>query len=90
MTNIFWRYCFVCITAVLMISCKEEVVQSEILIEKPSHPEVFGFVLKDFQVVYDTIKRGDNLGKMLMPYSDTPFAVHDIAEKIRDSFDLRK
>ena len=65
-------------------------VEPEIIPEEPVYPEVFGFVLNEYQAVFDTIKSGDNLGKMLLPFSDTPFAVHEIAEQIKESFDLRK
>lgn len=90
MTNIFWRFSIICILFFVVISCKKETDEPEQAIDDPTYPEVFGFHLKDYHAVYDTIKNGDNLGKMLMPFGETPFAVHDIAEKIRDSFDLRK
>lgn len=49
----------------------------------------FGFVLNDYKVVNDTIENGDTFGKILGDEGFSVSEVHNITEKIKDSFDLR-
>ncbi|AWM13508.1 peptidoglycan DD-metalloendopeptidase family protein [Flavobacterium sp. NRK F10] len=50
----------------------------------------YGFVYNDFHVVNDTIKSGDTFGTLLQNYVlPDSMNVHQLTEKIRDSFNLR-
>ncbi|NNL81840.1 MAG: peptidoglycan DD-metalloendopeptidase family protein [Winogradskyella sp.] len=60
-----------------------EVVEEEELRE-------FGFNLKDFIVKRDTIKKGDSFGKILERNNITYPQIFNIAEKAKDTFDIRK
>jgi len=82
---------FIYILAVFMfISCKktEETTQEIIEEEKPK-TERFGFIMEDFQVVYDTIKQGDTFGAILSKQGFSATEIHNIVEKIKDSINLK-
>src|SRR5690606_525562 len=55
-------------------------------------PEIFefGFRLKDFTVIHDTVSRGDTFGSILQEQQFTPSQIHHIVEAIRDTFDVRR
>jgi murein DD-endopeptidase MepM/ murein hydrolase activator NlpD len=50
----------------------------------------FGFRLSDFDVVNDTVVSGDTFGSILEKQQFNAGQVHEIVEKIRDTFDVRK
>lgn len=76
----------------LLLSCnKSEKDPSAPVIPKPAPVIVeFGFRLNDFDVVNDTVVSGDTFGSILEKQNFNPSQVHDIVEKIRDTFDVRK
>ncbi|MGX7667309.1 peptidoglycan DD-metalloendopeptidase family protein [Flavobacterium pedocola] len=49
----------------------------------------FGFKLNDFKVVNDTVQSGDSFGKILGEQGFDAAKVHEINEKVKDSFDVR-
>lgn len=49
----------------------------------------FGFNLNDFNVVDDTIRRGDTFGALLEKQNLGSLLPFDVVEKVRDSFDVR-
>lgn len=55
-------------------------------------PEVieFGFKFNDYDVVQDTIVSGDTFGSILEKQNTGELKVHEIVEKVKDSFDVRK
>ena len=57
----------------------------------PKEPIVvaFGFVLNHFDVVQDTIKDGDTFGSILEKQNLGNLKVHEIVEKVKDTFDVR-
>lgn len=57
---------------------------------KPVEKKEFGFTLSQFNVVRDTLERGDTFGSILGQNGYNPSQVHEIVEKIRDTFDIRK
>lgn len=78
-----------------LLSCKKnEEVQVDstdtVLVEEPEEVYEFGFNLNDYVVKRDTIKSGDTFGKIL-ERNNIPFPkIFQIAEKAKDSFDIRK
>ncbi|MGZ9677054.1 peptidoglycan DD-metalloendopeptidase family protein [Flavobacterium sp. GNP001] len=73
-----------------MVSCKqsEEVNEEKKVIIVPKKGE-FGFVYADFNVVHDTIQKGDTFGTLLESQNIGDRQVYDIIAKVKDSFDVR-
>lgn len=75
-----------------IIACKDDKEKAEKLkpvVKKEQIIKEFGFTLNDFKVVNDTIESGDTFGKILGDEGFSVTDVHNITEKIKDSFDLR-
>ena len=78
----------------IVIACdtkkkKEEKPKEKIEVTEPIIKK-YGFVYNDFHVVNDTIKSGDTFGTLLQNYVlPDSLNVHQLTEKIRDSFNLR-
>lgn len=49
----------------------------------------FGFTYSDFNVVHDTIKKGDTFGSIIEKQDIGDKKVYDIIEKVKDTFDVR-
>lgn len=85
-----------CLTLALVlagfVSCKqnEQPVEEEVVIEKPADIYEFGFNLSDFVVKRDTIQKGDSFGAILDRYKIDYTKIFSIAEKAKDTFDIRK
>jgi murein DD-endopeptidase MepM/ murein hydrolase activator NlpD len=73
-----------------LVSCKktEEIVPEKAVKLVPKKSE-FGFVLADFNIVNDTIKRGDTFGTLLEEQNIGDRQAYDIIAKVRDSFNVR-
>ena len=74
-----------------LISCTKKEgdnIEQEQIVEKPK-VERFGFVLEDYQVIYDTIDPGDTFGKILGEQGLSATEVHNIVEGIKDSINLK-
>lgn len=73
-----------------MVSCKqsEEVNEEKKVTIVPKKGE-FGFVYADFNVVHDTIQKGDTFGTLLESQNIDDRQVYDIIAKVKDSFDVR-
>ena len=76
---------------ILVVACNEKEEKKEVLPIKKPEPVVveFGFKLKDYDVVRDTIKSGDTFGTILAKQNLGDKKTYEITEKIRDSFNLR-
>ncbi|MFV8335716.1 peptidoglycan DD-metalloendopeptidase family protein [Flavobacterium sp. RSP29] len=82
---------FIIIIALFTLgSCnkKEEIAPEKIVKLIPKKSE-FGFVLADFNVVNDTIERGDTFGTIIQNQNIGERKVYEIVAKVRDSFDVR-
>jgi murein DD-endopeptidase MepM/ murein hydrolase activator NlpD len=82
---------FIIIIALFTLgSCdkKKEIVPQKVvkLIAKKSE---FGFVLANFNIVNDTVKRGDTFGTIIQNQNIGDRKVYEIVAKVRDSFDVR-
>lgn len=74
------------------MACNEKEEKKEVLIPiKKPDPIImeFGFKLNDYDVVRDTIEKGDTFGSILATQNLGNKAEFDITQKIRDSFNLR-
>ena len=73
-----------------LVSCKktEEIAPEKVEKLVPKKSE-FGFVYSDFNVVHDTIERGDTFGTLLEEQNIGNRQVYDIIAKVKDSFDVR-
>ncbi|QIH38816.1 peptidoglycan DD-metalloendopeptidase family protein [Flavobacterium sp. Sr18] len=73
-----------------LVSCKktEEIVPEKVVKLVPKKSE-FGFVLADFNIVNDTVKRGDTFGTLLEEQNIGDRQVYDIIAKVRDIFNVR-
>lgn len=78
--------------ALCVISCKEHI---EVIPEESIEPieevvaELYGFNLKDFELKEDTIRNGDNLGKIFSENNLNASQVHHIIEKVKDTINVR-
>lgn len=51
--------------------------------------ELYGFKLKDYVVTEDTIRSGDNLGKIFGTYNLNASDVHEIVTKVKDTINVK-
>ncbi|HEY0091533.1 MAG TPA: peptidoglycan DD-metalloendopeptidase family protein [Flavobacterium sp.] len=74
----------------LLLSCnddKEQIFSHQI---KPVSPKFnFGYNVNDFNILHDTIASGDTFGGILAKQNLTPVQIHEIIQKIKDTFDVR-
>ena len=74
-------------------TCKKEIPVEEIPEENFVDQEElyeFGYNLNNFTVVRDTIRRGDSFGQILERNNIGYPKIHEIVEKSKDTFDIRK
>ncbi len=78
----------------VFISCKRgdvENFQEEVEVEvKPEIIEEFGYVLNNYKVIKDTIRKGESFGEILDRHHVEYPTIYKIAEEARDTFDIRK
>lgn len=84
------------VLAITGIACKNEKPESIIpqedvaIVEAPKEVLEFGFNLNDYIVKRDTIKNGDSFGKILERNNIGYPKIFHIAEKAKDTFNIRK
>ena len=81
---------FIVITILFsLVSCKktEEITAEKVVKRAPKKGE-FGFVYSDFNVVHDTVEKGDTFGTLLEEQNIGNRQVYDIIAKVKDSFDV--
>ncbi|KJD36899.1 peptidase M23 [Tamlana sedimentorum] len=95
-SNVGNRFVVLIIAVCCFIGCKNEVEKPETennelaVVEKPVEPKEFGFKLNDYIVKRDTVRKGDTFGIILdRNHVDYP-KIFQIAEKAKDTFDIRK
>ena len=73
-----------------VFSCKQSKTSS-VIPDQRSRPEIeqFGFKYNDFNVLHDTIQRGDTFGSIIENQNIGDKQVYDIIEIIKDSFNVR-
>lgn len=73
-----------------IFSCKKTEEKVETKITKPKTKKVeFGFNYADFNVLQDTIQKGDSFGSIFQSQNIGDKKVYDIVEQVKDSFDVR-
>ena len=73
-----------------IFSCNKTETKSLIPVQKVQPKvEQFGFNFNDFNVVHDTVKRGDTFGTIIQNQNLGNKQVYDIVSKIKDTFDVR-
>jgi murein DD-endopeptidase MepM/ murein hydrolase activator NlpD len=76
----------------ILLSCNEDVRENSseepikpIEIEPVPEPKIFGFSLSDYEVVFDTVERGDTFGTIMDRYGVTPGKVYQLTQSIPNS-----
>jgi len=87
--------CVIFLTILIsIVSCKDDPKKieekEEIIIAEPIDVYEFGFNLNDYIVKRDTIKKGDSFGEILERNQIGYPKIFHIAEKAKDSFDIRR
>ncbi|NDP26134.1 MAG: peptidoglycan DD-metalloendopeptidase family protein [Flavobacterium sp.] len=73
-----------------IFSCKQTAPESLTPDQEPHRKtEQFGFNFTDYNVLQDTIKKGDTFGSIIENQNLGGKPVYDIIEKVKDSFDVR-
>ena len=88
------RGLIVLLLVVCIFGCKED-VKTEIkevveAVEEPKEVLEFGFKVDDFVVKKDTIRKGDSFGEILERNHVGYPKIFNIAEKAKDTFDIRR
>ncbi|WP_166426970.1 M23 family metallopeptidase [Flavobacterium psychrotolerans] len=74
-----------------LLSCNRTENETEEVVVSIPQPviEQFGFKFSDFNVSYDTIRRGDTFGSIMEGQNSGDKQVYDIVQKVKDTFDVR-
>ena len=73
-----------------LVSCKKSEITFEKEIIRPVSKKVeFGFKYSDFNVIKDTIKKGDTFSTIIQGQNIGNLDVVNIVKKVKDSFDVR-
>ncbi|MBN9284650.1 MULTISPECIES: peptidoglycan DD-metalloendopeptidase family protein [Flavobacterium] len=85
------KYIAIILLLTTLFACnkKEEKQVKETKVKKEKILVEYGFTLNDFKVVNDTIKSGDSFGKILGAQNFDAAKIHEITEKVKDSFNVR-
>ncbi len=88
------KYWGTLLALLVLFSCKTEQKQeieevAQIAAEKPV-PKSYGFNLKEFTVLRDTIKNGDSFGKLMIDHQVDYPKIVKIAEEFKDTFDVKR
>ncbi len=73
-----------------ILSCSKNDETLEDTAAKPVYKKIeFGFTYADYNVIHDTIKKGDTFGSIIEKQNIGDKKVYDIIEKVKDTFDVR-
>ena len=88
------RYLVILLLVGVIFGCKddEKTVVEEIVevVQEPIEVFEFGFNVKDYVIKRDTIRRGDSFGEILERNHVSYPKIFNIAEKAKDTFDIRR
>lgn len=68
---------------------KNEIAEANKFVVEPIIKQ-YGYILNDFNVIRDTIHKGDTFGDILFANGVSQEKIMEVATKFRDSFDVRK
>lgn len=74
--------------SVLSCTKNQESLDEQEIQSAPKKSE-FGFTYAEFNVIHDTIKKGDTFGSIIERQNIGDKEVYDIIEKVKDTFDVR-
>ena len=80
---VFLFFCF----SYFSCSKDQEIMEEET--QSVAKKSEFGFTYADFNVIHDTIKKGDTFGSIIERQNIGDKKVYDIIEKVKDTFDVR-
>ncbi len=84
------RFLLILIAITSFVSCNKSEKVKVAVVKKPEPIIIeFGFKFNDFDVVHDTIVSGDTFGSILEAENIGDKKVHEIVEKVKDSFNVR-
>ncbi|TYP77055.1 peptidoglycan DD-metalloendopeptidase family protein [Aquimarina intermedia] len=92
------KFIYILLAIAVFYSCKKEnekakVAPAAVKVKKELPPPVvkeFGYALNDYQVIRDTIRRGDSFGGILDSHGITRAKVFEITNAIKDSFNVAR
>lgn len=87
------KFVLLTLVSIGFYACGEEKkeVKETVEIEAPApDPMEFGFNLNDYVVIKDTVRKGDSFGEILQKNNIGYSKIFQIAEKTKDTFDIRK
>jgi len=75
-----------------LFSCKQEnsVIPEQIVIEEPRIIEEFGYILNDYLVIKDTVKKDETFGILMDKYHVESPQINEIVEKTKKIFDISR
>ena len=90
MNRISSRFVFFIVTVITLFSCSKN---KEVWSEEQTKPKIktkeFGFNYSDFNVLQDTLKKGESFGSIIQKQSIGNKKIFEIVAQIKDSFDVR-
>lgn len=81
-------FCFISLLVVISCTKNKESWDEQEVQTAPKKSE-FGFTYADFNVIHDTIKKGDTFGSIIEKQNIGDKEVYDIIAKVKDTFDVR-
>ncbi len=91
MRTAFAYFVLIILSFSVLTSCNEDVEKAskketiELEVEKKPESKVYGFTLSDFEVILDTVRRGETFGFIMDRHGVTPRQVFQITQTIPDS-----
>ena len=77
-------------TILIICSCSNKTESNNVVVKKEKIIKQFGYVLNDYHVVRDTVKRGDSFGTILEKNNLFYPQIYNIVEKVKRVYDIRK
>ncbi len=87
------RSFYLLLTIVVIIACKKQPEAQPVVEkveEKPKPVLEYGFNLREFAVVKDTVEFGDSFGEILLQHKIDYPKIYEITEKVKEVFDVRR
>ena len=75
---------------ILLFSCKKEVIQKPVVIQKPKKVYKYGYDIAKFNIKEDTVKKNETFGYILDQNHIEGPTINKIVQKSKDVFDIAK
>ncbi|MGL2987856.1 peptidoglycan DD-metalloendopeptidase family protein [Flavobacterium sp. RSSA_27] len=84
------RFGILLLCCFVFFSCtNKEQVWDEVKLKPVSKKNDFGFTFADYNVIHDTLQKGDTFGSIIQQQNIGDKKIFDLVEQIKDSFDVR-